>query len=107
MPYVGKIECYQCDHEVDVYTNVSGMAYYNCGPCGFRAQQKTQRGNDRFLTRVRKYSEPDDSPAPAAQNPAKTGPVSPAPAPQSPVISRDSREPAAKPRAGLFGGILK
>ncbi|WP_196786495.1 hypothetical protein [Burkholderia territorii] len=77
------------------------MGYYNCGPCGFRAQQKTERGNRVFLERVRRDPETEEAPEPGEQKPA---------------ISRDSQTtrqaaPEAKKRpAGLlqnsiFGGV--
>lgn len=98
MAYIGKCECQQCGHEVDVYTNRSAMAYYNCGPCGVRVQQKTQRGNARFLQGVRKFETPEEEPAPApVQKPTAT--------PPAPVAPVQSTKPAAKPRTGFFGGL--
>lgn len=96
--YIGKTECQQCGHEVDVYTNRSAMAYYNCGPCGVRVQQKTQRGNDKFLKTVRRYEAPEEQEPPApAQKPAS--------APPAPVAPPQNTKPAAKPRNGIFGGL--
>ncbi|KVD19184.1 hypothetical protein WI80_33355 [Burkholderia ubonensis] len=106
MPYIGKTECHQCEREVDAHVNVSGMGYYNCGPCGFRAQQKTERGNRMFMERVRRDPDPD-----AVTKGADTGE-------ETPAISRESQNPKpaaseAKKRAGgllnnsIFGGTRR
>lgn len=98
MAYIGKCECQQCGHEVDVYTNRSAMAYYNCGPCGVRVQQKTQRGNARFMQGVRKFDVPDEpeTPAPVAK---------PTATPTAPAAQVGNPKPAAAPRKGFFGGL--
>lgn len=86
MPYIGKCECQQpfCGREVDVYENRAGMAYYNCGPCGVRVQQKTARGNAQFMATVRREAA-DEAPADAGNSreiaepkPAEKAPAKPA-----------------------------
>jgi hypothetical protein len=59
--YLGKCDCQQCGREADAYENAASMAYYNCGPCGVRVQQKSARGNALFMKGVRRDAEPDDN----------------------------------------------
>ncbi|MEX3955898.1 hypothetical protein [Trinickia sp. EG282A] len=104
MPYLGKSECQQCGREVDVSTNVRGMAYYRCAPCGVKVQQTTERGNRMLVAKTRRFEDPDEA-APAAK-----------PAAPETRESREITEPqpatakpatAAKRSAGLgfFGSV--
>lgn len=65
--YLGKCDCQQCGREADAYENTARMAYYNCGPCGVRVQQKNARGNALFMKQVRPDAEPDEGGEPAAE----------------------------------------
>lgn len=86
--YLGKCDCQQCGREADAYENTARMAYYNCGPCGVRVQQKNTRGNTMFMKTVRPHLDPDEAtPAPEPAVPAvresreipETPPATPAP----------------------------
>jgi DNA-directed RNA polymerase subunit RPC12/RpoP len=99
MPYIGKAECQQCGREVDVSTNVRGMAYYRCGPCGFKAQETTERGNRMLLGKTQRFADPDEAseaPGPAAHEPRESREITDhQPAPAKPAT-------AAKPaRKGM------
>lgn len=80
--YIGKSDCQQCGREVDVYENRAGMAYYNCGPCGVRVQQRTQRGHASFMHGVRREVEPE---APASKTPENPAPPAPEKSPEKPA----------------------
>lgn len=71
MPYIGKGICQnaECGRDVDVSLDRSGMAYYRCGPCGFKGWQTNERGNRKFLSTVRRDVDQDEAP-PAAAAPA-------------------------------------
>jgi predicted nucleic acid-binding Zn ribbon protein len=95
--YLGKCDCQQCGREADAYENTAGMAYYNCGPCGVRVQQKSARGNALFMKGVRPDTEPDDGREPAAESRESREIPEPKPAAQT----------AQKPvKRGLMGGTI-
>lgn len=101
--YLGKSECHQCGREVDVSENRSGMAYYRCAPCGFRAQQSNPRGQRMQLDKVRPFEDPDAAPA------AKTDEPEPRESREIPATIPAPAKPAtaAKSRAAsgfFFGG---
>jgi predicted nucleic acid-binding Zn-ribbon protein len=100
--YIGKADCLQCDREGDVYTDRNGMAYMNCGPCGCRILQRTQRGNARFLAGVRRDAESDDGEKPAAPAPAPAVDAPPAP----PANSGKTPEKKPKPSGFLSNSIF-
>lgn len=96
MAYIGKCDCQQCGREVDAHTNVSGLGYYNCGPCGFQGRQRTQKGHRQWMETVRLDVDPD------------AAPQVPEVAPQKPAIRSETPEqkpaPEAKKRSG---GLLQ
>ncbi|MBN3734651.1 hypothetical protein [Burkholderia sp. Tr-20390] len=77
------------------------MGYYNCGPCGFRAIQKTERGNRLFLERVRRDPEPEEVPKVAPENPANPS-DSQKPKQPEPVVKK---RPAGLLQNSIFSGV--
>lgn len=102
--YVGKTECMQCGHEVDVSLNRAGMAYYRCAPCGVHVQQKSERGNRMLLGKTRRFAEPEDTsgdPENDAQQPRESREITE----QQPAQTKPAT--AAKPARrgmGFWGG---
>ena len=98
MAYIGKCDCQQCGREVDAHTNVSGLGYYNCGPCGFQGRQRTQKGHRLWLEKVRLDVEEN------------AAPEVPEPAPATPANRSESQEKKAAPKPrgllqnSIFGG---
>lgn len=96
MAYIGKGDCPNCGREVDVSTNVRGMAYFRCAPCGFKGQQTTERGNRKFLEAVRMEAT-EERPEPATQEPRESREIAePTPAPAG-------SQKAAKRGGSIFG----
>lgn len=101
MAYLGKADCGTCANEVDVRSNVSGKAYYKCGRCGVSVQHKDERGHRLFMAKVRPEADPENAPAVVRESPRI--------AEQKPVVKpaeSQQKTAVAKPRTGLFGGIL-
>lgn len=101
MSYLGKADCGTCSHEVDVRSNVRGMAYYKCGRCGVVLTQKEERGNRLFMAKIRPEADPDEAPEPARESPRIAAPQ----APEKPGKTPEKTN-APAPRRGLFGGVL-
>jgi hypothetical protein len=105
MPYLGKGDCQNCGREVDVSLNVRGMAYYRCGPCGFKGQQSTQRGNDAFVRTVRREVEEEAAPPPAKCSESQE--IADAEPATMPAAKPGKTLEKTAPRRGLFGGVLR
>ncbi|MFM0206936.1 hypothetical protein PQQ96_05955 [Paraburkholderia sediminicola] len=101
MAYLGKADCGTCSHEVDVRSNVRGMAYYKCGRCGVVLTQKEERGNRLFMAKIRPEADPDEAPAVVRESPRIAEPK-----PAVKPVETPKKTDAPKPRGGLFGGIL-
>jgi len=74
--FEGRGACAHCKKGVDVYSDKNGLAYYNCGPCGFRGIHRNRRTSDAVLAGLERDATPEDA------GPPKPAP-SPAPAPRS------------------------
>lgn len=98
----GKCDC--CKKGVDVYSDRSGMAYYNCGPCGFRGLHRSRRTSDAVLAGLDREAEADDGapPAPPA-DPVGVLPVA-RPAARPPAATK--APPAPTPPAPKKPGFL-
>jgi hypothetical protein len=95
----GKCDC--CKRGVDVYSDKNGMAYYNCGPCGFRGLHRARRTSDSVLAGLERDATPEDGGAPAPK------PAAPAPAPRPAAPAPSPNTPPAPPAPpAKRGGFL-
>lgn len=92
--FEGRGKCDRCKRGIDVYSDKNGMAYYNCGPCGFRGLDRNRRTSDAFLATLDRDAEedggnpaPTPAPIPVAKPSPKTNPA-PNPDPQPPAPKR-------------------
>lgn len=72
--YQGKGFCDNCGSDTHVYTDKNGLAYYKCGPCGFKGTHSLMRVSQAFIdSKVEKFSSPDavSEQAPVADAPVK------------------------------------
>lgn len=104
-------KCDRCKKKVDVYSNINGLAYYNCGPCGFRGQDRVRKTSDAFLAGLDREAEADDGP------PAATQPAAPPPKPvlkqapkaalkKEPAVVPDETKPEPKKSGGFFANLV-
>ncbi|AJW53201.1 hypothetical protein [Burkholderia pseudomallei] len=95
MGYIGKSECQQCGREVDVSENVSGRLYYRCGPCGFKAQQTSARGDRMLREKTRLFADQDEAPPePKIDEPKRSDSPRNAEAKPAHVPAKPAPEPA-------------
>lgn len=80
--FEGRGKCNCCQRGVDYYSDKNGLAYYNCGPCGFRGLHRMRKTSDGVLARLEREVTPEDAPAPPAPKPAPV--AQPRPAVQPP-----------------------
>lgn len=107
--YLGRGACEGCGKPVEVYADRNKMAYYKCGPCGRKVTHSVQRESARFVAKIDRHADPEDTGAPAklpaqAQARAAASPIPPVAAavldkapPPSPTA------PPAPARRGMFG----
>lgn len=96
--YLGRGCCEGCARPVEVYADRNSMAYYKCGPCGRKVTHSIQRESAKFVAKIDRHADEDDTAAPAKMPAA--APAAPA-APVAPALLENSgKKPAAK---GLFG----
>jgi DNA-directed RNA polymerase subunit RPC12/RpoP len=91
----GKCDRAKCGKPVDVYSDKNGLAYYNCGPCGFRGIHRMRKTSEQDLATLDREAE-EDGGAPPAPAPI---PVKPAPAP---APRPDNTPPPPAPRRSGF-----
>ena len=96
--FEGRGACDCCERGVDVYSDKNGMAYYNCGPCGFRGLHRNRRTSDGVLAKLERDATPEDGAGPPVTVPL---PVKPAAAPPAP-----KQVPTPAPPAPKAGGFL-
>ncbi len=105
--FKGRGACNCCGKAVDVYANKNGMAYYNCGPCGFRGQHMNRRTSDAAIARLDAEGTPDDGPpAPPAAAPVTSAAPAPkkAPAP-APALAKPSPAPTPARKPGFLSNF--
>jgi hypothetical protein len=96
--FEGRGQCDSCKRGVDVHSNKNGLAYYNCGPCGFRGQHMNRRTSDAVLAKLDRSAIEDGGPAPAKPAPAAAKPANPpAAAPGVPPPKPNPPAPPADP----------
>lgn len=110
--FEGRGACDCCERGVDVFSDKNGMAYYNCGPCGFRGQHRMRRTSDGVLAGLDRAAESEEgAKAPPTVPPAPDVPsapavrVAPPPGPPKPKPATPAPEPVAPP-AKKAGGFL-
>lgn len=108
--FKGRGACDCCEKAVDVYADKNGMAYYNCGPCGFRGLHRNRRTSDAVIARLDRGAEPEDGPpAPPAAAPVASTPPAPrarpAPAPAVPKPAPAAPAPAQAKKPGIFSNF--
>lgn len=96
--FEGRGTCDCCERGVDVYSDKNGMAYYNCGPCGFRGLHRNRRTSDGVLAGLQRDATPEDGAAPPVPVPL---PVKPAAAPAAPKPNNTPPPPQPK-RTGFL-----
>lgn len=106
--YLGRGACEGCGKPVEVYADRNSMAYYKCGPCGRKVLHSIQRESAKFVAKIDRHADEDDTGAPAKlPAPAKV----PAAPPVAPVAAAvlDKAPPPPPPappapaRRGMFG----
>jgi DNA-directed RNA polymerase subunit RPC12/RpoP len=98
--YLGRGACEGCGKPVEVYADRNKMAYYKCGPCGRKVTHSVQRESARFVAKIDRHADPEDTAAPAKlPAPAKAAAASP----DLPVPDRAPPPPPAPPAKTFFG----
>ena len=110
--FEGRGACDCCKKGVDVFTDRNGMAYYNCGPCGFRGLHRMRKTSDAVLARLDRDVEQDGGPpAPPAAAPATSAPPAPAarvaapPVPPKPTPAAPAPAPAPVKKPGFLANF--
>jgi DNA-directed RNA polymerase subunit RPC12/RpoP len=99
--FEGRGACAHCKKGVDVYSDKNGLAYYNCGPCGFRGLHRNRRTSDTLLAGLQRDATPEDGGAPPAPTPIPVKPAGVSPAPKANQNPAPPAPPAPK-RAGFL-----
>lgn len=91
--YLGRGACEGCSKPVEVYADRNSMAYYKCGPCGRKVTHSIQRESAKFVGKIDRHADEEDTAAPA-KLPA---PAKAAASPVVPVTDRVAPPPPAAP----------
>ena len=104
--YLGRGACEGCAKPVEVYADRNSMAYYKCGPCGRKVTHSIQRESAKFVGKIDRHADEEDTAAPAKlPAPAKV-PATPAVLPVPAAALEKTPPPPAPPapaRRGMFG----
>ena len=100
--YLGRGACEGCGAPVEVHADRNNMAYYKCGPCGRKVTHSVQRESAKFVAKIDRHADPDDTAAPA-KLPAPPAVKAAAASPDLLMPDRSPPPAAQAPAKSFFG----